>query len=153
MVEQIVEKALCDSLAAMITGVYGVQVIGAWQRVGDGERKALEDGFARGYLSVKASPRSFDTYTSADGAIAVRLELNVRAERDTSGADYLDITRSIQNLLFRLHRSYEVGKDLFDNDDFIFTGVRLDGGDCGQDRDRCTWTWIQNLTIQGVFKN
>lgn len=154
MIEQIIEKRICDKFAEALAaaGVDGVQILGAWQSPDDG-RKGLEEGLSRGYLSVKVSPRAFDSFTMSDGSLAVRLELNVRAEQDTRGVDYLAITDALTRVVYLWHRSYDVGRADFSTDDFFYTGFRLDGGDCGMDRDRCVWTWIQTLTVQGVFKD
>jgi len=157
MVEQVIEKAIIDKFAAALqtANIEGIQIFGAWQTPGTNDDvKAIETAFARGYLSVKVSPRSFDTFIVADGNIAVRVELNIRAERDAKGADYLSITSALSAVIYAWHKTFATGKADFDIlNEFIYTGFRLDGGDCGMDRDRGTWTWIQTFTLQGIFNN
>lgn len=152
MVEQKIEKIIIDKFAAALeaANVEGLQIIGAWQTAA--AVKALEEAYVRGYLSVKVQPRAFQTYTVSDGELTVRVELNIKAELDAKGVDYLTITNILTNVLAAWHKSYAVGKADFElEDEFLFTGFRLDGGDCGIDRDHNTWTWMQGFTIQGIF--
>lgn len=157
MTEQLIEKVVIDKFAAALAAanVDGIQTIGAWQPSAIAEDpKGIEKAFARGYLTVKAAPRAYDSYTIAEGSVSVRVELNIRAEIDAKGVDYLAITGALTSVLNAWQRSYSDGKTDFDiENDFTFTGFRLDGGDCGVDWVQKTWTWIQNLTVQGVFKN
>lgn len=156
MVEQVIESGIIEALTAALEAadVSGIQAIGAWQPVTDDEAdpKGIESATAAGYLSVKALPRAFDTYTMGDGSIGVTVELNMRAEVDAKGADYLTATSALTDVLYAWHKSFDSGQAVFDiENEFLFTGFRLDGGDCGLDRDHAMWTWRQTLTIQGVF--
>lgn len=158
MTEQKIEKAIIDKLSAALSAanIDDVQIMGAWQpaTVDAAMPKGLEKLSRRGILSVKAAPRSYEMYTGADGSIAVTITLNVRAETDANGVDYLAITNAIAAVLHSWNTSYSTGAADFNiADEFLFSGFRLDGGDCGLDVDNTLWTWQQNCTIQGIFTN
>lgn len=156
MTEQKIEKVVIEKLSAALAEaeIEGVEIMGAWQpaTVADAMPKGLEKPDRRGILTVKAAPRSYENFTGADGSIAVTVTLNVRAEMDANGVDYLAITDAISAVLHHWNISYPDGAEDFAIDgEFLYSGFRLEGGDCGLDVDKTLWTWAQNFLIQGIF--
>ena len=157
MTEQKIESAIIAKLAAAFAeaNIEGIQIIGAWQpaTAAADMPKAMEHSAARGILSIKAAPRAYEMYTGADGSIAVTLTLNIRAETDANGVSYLAVADVIAAVLHSWQTDYSTGAaDFAIANEFLFSGFRLDGGDCGLDVDKTLFTYIQNLAIQGIFQ-
>ena len=158
MTEQKIESAIIAKLSAAFAeaNIADIQIMGAWQpaTAAAGMPKGLEKINRRGILSVKAAPRAYEMYTSADGSIAVTLTLNIRAETDANGVSYLAVADVIAAVLHAWNVDYGTGAaDFAIADEFLFSGFRLDGGDCGLDVENTLWTYIQNFTIQGIFSS
>lgn len=157
MVEQLIEKIIIDKIEAALAdaSIEGVQILGAWQPVTDAaaDPKSIEEPGARGYISIKVGSRGYDKFLDAEGALDVRLELNMRAEADAKGGDYLAVTRIVCAVIQAWHRSFSVGEMDFNiPDKFLYTGFRMDAGLPGIDRTHCVWTWIQPFVITGIFQ-
>lgn len=77
----------------------------------------------------------------------------MRADVDKGGANYLDVSDRTSKVLQGWQDKFSAAKTAFDVErGFCTTGFRLDGGDCGMDRDACVWQLSQNFTIYGIIQ-
>ena len=151
MTEQKIEKIIIDQIAEL--NLPKLQVVGTWQASSVGDVKAVGDSAAAAVVTVKVSPRSYDTFTIPEASFEVAVELNVRAEIDAGGRSYLEMTDAVQDVIHAWQKSFADYKAAFEiSGEFSPTGFRLDGGDCGFNSNMTVWTWLQKFTVQGVVK-
>lgn len=153
MTEQKIERIVIDELAHALSsdGVEGVQSIGAWQTGTDGSLKAFEGGTARGVLAVKVAPRTYDTPTIPDAVMQVDVSLTMRADLDGDGSSWLSATDAIVQRMQLWQDGYSDYAQTFAlSGEFTPTGFNLIGGDCGLDRDACTWNYSQSFNLHGI---
>lgn len=127
-----------------------MQIIGAWQPAEDGDIKAVENGDKAGIVAIKVMPMQYETPTIPDATIEVAVSLVMRADSDSTGQYYIDVTSTLQDTLHAWQKSFNSFHDDFTIAGFEPTGFRLDGGDCGLDRENCTWTFTQQFTLNGI---
>ena len=154
MTEQKIEKIVIDKISTALetAEISGIQFLGAWQSVDDGDVKALEDGTKIGAVVVKVFPRSYDTPTVADGQFNVQISLTMRADVDITGKGYLDVTDVISSITHKWQKSYsEYATDFAIEDEFQPTGYNLDSGDVGLDKENCVWNFTQSFTLYGII--
>lgn len=155
MTEQKIEKIVLDRLQDALSAVAGdeLQFIGAWQPADEGDIKSLEDGTKVGVVAVKALPRIYDTPTIPDGQIQVQISLTMRADVDSDGKTYLDVTDALQKVTHRWQKSYaNYAEDFAISDEFQPTGFNIDSGDVGLDKENCVWTFSQSFTLYGIIE-
>lgn len=144
MTEQKIEKIVMDKISTALetAEISGIQIMGAWQKVDDGDVKALQDGTKVGAVVVKVFPRTYDTPTIPDGQFNVQISLTMRADEDETGKGYLDVTDVISSVTHKWQKSYdEYATDFAIADEFQPTGFNLDSGDVGLDKENCVWTF------------
>ncbi len=154
MTEQKIEKIILDKFndAFATSNVNGYQLIGAWQAVEDGQVKAIEEGTSKIILGVKVYPRSYETPTIPDGQFQVDISLTVRAEVDSTGQDYLEVTQIVSNILHTWQKSYQAySTDFQIEDEFQPTGFNLESGDVGLDKEACIWQYTQTFNLYGII--
>ena len=131
-------------------GIERVQVTGTWQPSSDGAVKGLEDGSSVGVVAVKVLPRQYETPTIPDGSVQVEVQLVMRSDSDPTGKDYLQTTETIQGAMQLWQRDFGLYHEDFSTvNGFEPTGFRLDGGDCGLDKENAIWTFAQSFTMFG----
>lgn len=154
MTEQKIEKIILDKFNETFatSNVNGYQLIGAWQAVEDGQVKAIEDGTSKIILGVKVYPRSYSTPTIPDGQFQVDISLTVRAEVDSTGKDYLEVTQLVSNILHTWQKSYQAYSiDFYIEDEFKPTGFNIESGDVGLDKEACIWQYTQTFNLYGII--
>lgn len=147
MIEQVIEKIVVDRLVEAVEDD-DIQVIGTWQKATNG-LKSNEDYSSKGVVVVKAYPRSYETPTIPSCAIDIEVTLNIRADVDFNGNDYLDITDKINQVFQEWQNDFTSYEQLFNIQEFIPTGYQLNGGNVGMDRNECIWTVQQSMIIYG----
>lgn len=154
MTEQKLEKIVLDKLQSALEakGIVNLQYMGVWQKVDDGDVKALEDGRKVGSVVVKVLPRTYDTPTIPDGQFSIQLSLTMRAEEDETGKGYMDATSVISSITHKWQKSYsDYATDFALENEFQPTGFNLESGDVGLDKENCVWTFQQTFTLYGII--
>lgn len=152
MIEKELEDIIIDKLTTNLSAYPNIKIIGAWQTADEGEVKGLDDDESEGIVAVKVNPRQYETPTIPDAEVGANVTLVVRADVDKTGINYLDVTDIISSTLHEYQKSFFDYHEEFKIDDkFEPTGFRLDGGDCGMDRENCTWTYNQQFTLIGII--
>lgn len=154
MTEQKIEKIVIDKISTALetAGISGIQFMGVWQDVDEGDVKALEDGTKFGAVIVKVFPRTYETPTIADGQFNVQISLTMRADVDITGKGYKDVTSIISSITHRWQKSYgEYATDFAIENEFQPTGYNLDSGDVGLDKENCVWNFTQSFTLYGII--
>ena len=154
MTEQKIEKIVIDKISTALetAGISGIQFMGVWQDVDEGDVKALEDGTKFGAVIVKVFPRTYETPTIADGQFNVQISLTMRADVDITGKGYKDVTSIISSITHKWQKSYgEYATDFAIENEFQPTGYNLDSGDVGLDKENCVWNFTQSFTLYGII--
>lgn len=154
MTEQKIEKIILDKFEAALqtAGISNIQLMGAWQPSDDGDIKALEEGTKTGVLGVKVYPRTYETPTIPDGTFQVDVSLTVRAEVDSTGKDYLEITEAVSNVVHAWQKAYiNYATDFAIEDEFQPTGFNIESSDVGLDKENCVWQFSQSFNLQGII--
>ena len=152
MTEQKIEALMIGHLQTATSGLDGIslQFIGAWQPVSG--VKALETGNVDGVVAVKCMPRTYETPTIPDGSFQIIVSLSVRADADSGGHDYLDVTDAISTCLHTWQKSFEAYAQAFAvSGEFSPTGYNIESGDCGLDADRAVWTYSATVNLYGII--
>lgn len=81
------------------------------------------------------------------------LNVLVRADIDCKGANYLDVTSKVMNILQHWQRCYDdTHEDFTLSGEFECTGYRLDNGNFTLDQTGKTWQYSHSMTILGVVQ-
>ena len=154
MTEQKIEKKVLDKVEAAFeaAGIAGIQFVGAWQPATTGKIKGLEESGCAGVLGVKVFPRTYETPTIPDGSFRVDVALTVRAEVDSDGKDYLQMSEVLANVIHSWQKQYSNYATDFEIDgEFCPTGFVIDNSDVGLDRENCVWQYSQSFTLYGII--
>jgi len=147
------EKIIGHFENALSTDFPNIQIVGQWQTNIDGQLKALENPATLGALTIRVSPRRYETATIPDCEIPVEIQLNIRSDVDVGGESWLSATDAANNVIQNWQDWYSrYAQDLSVENEFHPTGFRTDGGDCGIDRQAKVWQWTQTFTLLGVIE-
>ena len=150
MIEQKIENLVIEELSSAVDNDK-IQFIGVWQKNDDG-LKSFEDSNSYGIVTVKVYPRTYDTPTIPYANFQVDISLTMRAEIDSSGISYFDVTERISNILQSWQNSFENFDTTFSQIEQLQpTGFSLDSGDVGIDRDNCVWQYTHTFTVYGII--
>lgn len=155
MTEQKIEKILVDYLSEAVAAAgANIQVVGVLQPTVGEDVKGVEDGSAEGLLVVKAYPRQYETFTSVYCTVQLDVTLTVRSDADYNGRTYLDVTEGVVNALHRVQKSFQQFSQRFEIEgEWDAVGFRMDGGDCGLDKENCVWQYTQSVAVDGIIQN
>ena len=129
-----------------------IRIVGNWQPSQEGMIKGLEDGSDVGIVTVKVMPRQYETPTIPDGSMQVEVTLVMRSDADPTGQSYLTVTDVVQSVMHEWQKCFEkYQSDFAIEGKFVPTGIRLDGGDCGLDKENAIWTFAQSFTAFGII--
>lgn len=152
MIEAKIEALLAQKLSEL-SELQDVQLICSWGVATPGKIKGLEEGGYSGVLTLKVKPREYAMYTAKEASFEVSLTLNIRAEGDATGVEYLRKCEAVASAIQPFQSDYSAVKSALSiAEEFSPTGFRLDGGDCGYDDEDGVFTYQQNFTIQGIIK-
>lgn len=153
MLEKDIEQKVIDKIASAFAdnAINGIQIVGAWQTVDVDQLKAHEET-GKGACTVKVYPRQYATPTIADASMQIDVNLLVRSDVDTRGADFLQVTEALASIFQTWQHSYSNYHDDFViADRFEPTGYQQDGGDIGNDSANGIWTYSMSMTLNGVI--
>lgn len=157
MIEKDIESKIIQNFETALSAegmLSSIQMIGAWQPAEEGDIKALEDKIKDGVVVVKVQPRQYETPTIPDAEMQVNVNLMMRADVDATGSQYLQATSILQDTMHKWQKSFQqYHSDFVVADQFEPTGFRLDGGDCGVDRETCIWSFNQQFSVMGIIMN
>ena len=149
--EQIERRVLGKMTDALSSCTANMQCVG--QLMGVDGVKALENADSEVIIIAKASPRSYSTSTIPTCQVPVELNVLVRADVDATGANYLDVTSKVTDVLEHWQKCYDdTHQDFTLSSEFECTGYRLDGGNFTLDRTGKTWQATHNMTVFGVVQ-
>ena len=149
MIEKLIEKAAIDAFDAL--ELEGLTVDGFWQPAEGGTVKAMEsfDGLAK--MTVRAQPRSFQSFTSPVAEIPVSVALAILTERAPDGAALAAFAEPVANLLQSWQTRIADVKSVFTVEGFTPSAFRMDGGDAQMDKGSRAWTILYTFTLRGVI--
>jgi len=154
MIEAKIEKAFVDRLKKVLEQ-YNIQVVGTLQPTLFDEVKAEETKGAVGILAVKVSPREYATSTIPTCQIRGGLSLNLRADVDYSGKNYIEVCDIIMNQMERFQKCLPEVHEEFSVPDEYFraTGFQLTSGDTAVNKDAKTFQYTHGFIVFGVVSD
>lgn len=149
MIEKLIEKAAINAFDAL--GIEGLSIDGFWQPADGGIVKSIESFSGTAKLTLHASPRSFQSFTSPVAEIPVSVALAILTERAPDGAALAAFAEPVANLLQSWQTRIADMKSVFTVEGFTPTGFRMDGGDAQMDKGARAWTILYTFTLRGVI--
>ena len=150
MIEQNIEDKVLEKVASMLSAD-GINVQYTGQLKASEAVKAVESTSSDVFIIAKSSPRSYSTATIPTCQIDVMLNVLVRADIDCKGANYLDVTSKVMNILQHWQRCYDdTHEDFTVEGEFDCSGFQLGSGNFTLDSTGKTWQYSHSMTIYGV---
>jgi len=150
MIEKKIEDKIAEKIEAALTEkrITGFQILKAWTCAEQTENKD-----ASVIVVLKVHPRGYETYTIPTAAFSIEVTLIARADVDYDGAGYLEVAETILGALHVWQKDIDAACRDFDVEgEFSTAGMRMDGGDCGLDKEAKVWTCTENLTLYGCIE-
>lgn len=149
MIEKLIEKAAIDAFDTL--ELEGLTIDGFWQPAEGGTVKAMESFDGPAKMTVRAQPRSFQSFTSPVAEIPVSVALAILTERAPDGAALAAFAEPVANLLQSWQTRVADVKSVFTVEGFTPSGFRMDGGDAQMDKGSRAWTILYTFTLRGVI--
>lgn len=150
MIEQNIEDKVLEKVASVLSAD-GINVQYTGQLKASEAVKAVESASSDVFIIAKSSPRSYSTATIPTCQIDVMLNVLVRADIDCKGANYLDVTSKVMNILQHWQRCYDdTHEDFTVEGEFDCSGFQLGSGNFTLDSTGKTWQYSHSMTIYGV---
>lgn len=150
MIEQNIEDKVLEKVASVLSAD-GINVQYTGQLKASEAVKAVESASSDVFIIAKSSPRSYSTATIPTCQIDVMLNVLVRADIDCKGANYLDVTSKVMNILQHWQRCYDdTHEDFTVEGEFDCTGYQLGSGNFTLDATGKTWQYTHSMTVFGV---
>ena len=153
IVEQQLEQAVINAINEKLSEkeITTIAVNGMLQTA---DNKGLEQDDKDGYIFIKATPRQYQTPTTPECQIGIKLALTLRSDIDYNGVKFSEVFETLIDLFEQWQKCLDDVHTLFSIENkFNCTGFQLSAGDTNTDSSQKVWAYVHDMIIYGVVIN